>query len=264
MVKLKDMAAFMTSFSAAGAARRPLLVLLALAAAACGAIVTRFAAALANFFTGAGQRVALLIARRRGTPGRPRRGVVAVALAMTLGLAGCLNASNRAYSIDGHTFHGFDNAAAYMRAKNEEQLANVQPLPAPIAGPALVVVPTRAQIVRTLGLAPPYWDEHEIRQLVELYSYLYRSVERRNIFQSVQDIEAENPEGTQVPAQGYLIWYELRPFGAGDIGTFAHMIASGEAQRTMIFDAMQFAEEEWPTRVVHEIEKYVKAHPAAE
>jgi len=182
---------------------------------------------------------------------------------MTLGLASCVNASNRAYSIDGHTFHGFDNAAAYMRAKNEEQLANVRPLPAPIAGPALVVVPTRAQIVSTLGLAPPYWGDHEIQQLVELYSYLYRNIERSNIFRSVQHVEAESPEGAQVPAQGYLIWYELRPFGAGEVGTFAHIAVSGEAQRTMIFDAIQFTEEDAPTHLLHEIEKYVTAHPAA-
>jgi hypothetical protein len=188
---------------------------------------------------------------------------LAIALAMTLGLAGCVDASNRVYYIDGHTFHGFENAAAYVRAKNEERFASVRPLPAPIAGPALVVIPTRAQIVRALGVAAPYWDDHEIQQLVELYSYSYRSIERRNIFRSVQHIEAESPEGAQVPPQGYLIWYELRPFGAGGTGTFAHIVASGEAQRTMIFDAIQFVDEEAPTRLLHAIEKYVKAHPAA-
>src|SRR5262245_23817759 len=113
---------------------------------------------------------------------------LAFALAVSLGLAGCMDASNQDYRIDGHTFHSFENAAAYARAKNEELFANVQPLPAPIAGPALVVIPTRAQIVRALGVAAPYWDDLEIQQLVELSvpnSYSYRIIERRNIFRSV-------------------------------------------------------------------------------
>ena len=183
-----------------------------------------------------------------------------LALVVSLGFAGC---GPPGYQIHGHSFHSFEDAAAYVRAKNEELYANVQPLPALIAGPALVIVPTRIQIERAARVAAPIWDDRQIQQFVELsvpYNYSYRIIERRNIFQSVQHIEAESPEGVEVPHHGYLIWYEWRTVG---YGADVHIVAAGEAQRTMIQDGAAFLDErDAAQRLLPEIESYVKTHPA--
>ncbi len=185
-----------------------------------------------------------------------------IALALALGLAGCTHTS---YVIGERKFQDYEEARSYSDALENQLLAEIQPLPAPIAGPAIVIYPTRAQWEDDGRRNYPFASEQEIQDHVELgvgTHFVARVLERRNIFQSVRYIEAESPEGTQVPPGGYLLWYEMRDIGRVT-GTDLHIIASGESERTRIVEVGESAGFEEGMHELQAIEEYVKVHPAA-
>jgi hypothetical protein len=76
-------------------------------------------------------------------------------------------------------------------------------------------------------------------------------------------VEAQSPDGIPVQPRGYLIWYEPVHVGKHR-GTDVHIVASGEAQRTKIFDGSRPIDpKEYVSRPLQAIEDYVRAHPAA-
>ena len=184
------------------------------------------------------------------------------AVAAFAAIAACSHAD---YGVNGQRFHSYEEARAQVRAFNEQQLAEIQPLPAPIAGPATVVYPTRGELENAAREDFPYMSDQEVQQFVELQvgdKLWARVIERRNIFESVRPVEAESPDGISVPPHGYLIWYEPRHVGKHR-GTDVHIAASGEAQRTKIFDGSRPVDpKEYTPRLLQAIEDYVRAHPA--
>lgn len=186
-----------------------------------------------------------------------------LAVAVAAALAGC---SHTDYVLGGRTFHSYEEARAYVRTTYDQWVAEVQPLPAPIAGPAIVIVPTRAQWEADARRDFPWMNDQEIKNAVELTvgdQYSFRVIERRNIFESARLVEAESADGTEVPPHGYLILHEMRQAGK-HTGTDMHIIASGEAGWTKIFDGGQIVDPKEATpRLLQAIEDYVKAHPAA-
>jgi hypothetical protein len=188
--------------------------------------------------------------------------VRAVAIAALAGLAACSHAD---YGVGGQRFHSYEDARAHVRAFNEQQLAEIQPLPAPIAGPATVVFPTRGQLENAAREDFPYMSDREVQQFVELQvgdRLWARSIERRNIFESVRPMEAQSPDGIPMQPNGYLIWYEPVHVGKHR-GTDVHIVASGQAQRTKIFDGSRPVDpKEYASRLLQAIEDYVRAHPA--
>lgn len=185
-----------------------------------------------------------------------------------LGLAGfavLMGCAHGDYDYGGHRFDSYEEARAYARIYDDQLAASVEPLPAPIAGPAIVISPPWAQWNDAMRRVFPLKDAEFVREMTELYSEQtsIRAIERRNIFESVERRRARSDEGTEAPPGGYLILYQMQDLPNG-FHVEVYIIASGEPERANLSLGMRpVADERAATaRLVEEIENYVRAHLA--
>jgi len=185
-----------------------------------------------------------------------------IALAGLVSLLGCAHGD---YDFGGRRFDSYEEARAYVRIYDDQLAASVGPLPAPIAGPAIAISPPWAQWHDAMRRIFPLKDDEFIGQMANLYSEQasIRAIEHRNIFESVERKTARSEEGTQVPSGGYLILYQMQDLPNG-FHVEVYIIASGETERTNLSVGVRPVSDEKAatTRLVQEIEKYVRTHPA--
>jgi len=186
----------------------------------------------------------------------------ALALAGFALLMGCANGD---YEYGGRRFSSYEEARAYAGTYDDHLVASVQPLPAPIAGPVIVISPPWAQWQDAMRRVFPWQDDNFTGEMAKLYGEQssIRAIERRNIFESLERKKARNAEGTQVPPGGYLILYQMQDLPKG-FHVDVYIIASGQQERTNVsVGARPVSDERAATeRLVQEIEKYVRTHPA--
>ena len=97
------------------------------------------------------------------------------------------------YTVDGRPFATADEALAYVEStlvEVDEQIAKIEPLPSPIGGPVVIVLPTRDHGERLARLEFPNREEEWIKFLagghVLFWPFEARAIERRNIFEKVR------------------------------------------------------------------------------
>ncbi len=176
-----------------------------------------------------------------------------------------LTACGITYMGGGRSFATADEAMAAGRSLTDELVANVEPLPSPIGGPVVIVLPTRDHAERVARLEFPNIEEELIKFLADGsvldWRVDARLIERRNIFEEVRIVLAETPEGVDVPPNGYLIWIEGRSFRT----RFRHIVAAGKRQTTEIKAETGGARDniEKMRRLFDAIEEFVKTHRPA-
>ena len=183
--------------------------------------------------------------------------VLAPLLAIVL-LAAC----GPRYHVEGQTFETKQAALDHAEKVLREQFGEPPPLPAPIAGPAVLVAPRAADIEVI------YRREHpgQPTQLVELiagaaaisYSVIADVVESRAIFTRVERVSAPTPDGVTVPERGYLLW--LQQVNATD--EFLHIMAHGESETTELTTGATPEKDIDLVIFVEAIEAFVRSHPA--
>jgi hypothetical protein len=110
---------------------------------------------------------------------------IRLAMVCALAFAGLAACSHADYGVGGQRFHNYEDARAYVRASNERQLAEIQPLPLPIAGSATVVFPTCDYLENAAREDFPFMSDREVQQFAELQTgdrLWARVIERRNIY----------------------------------------------------------------------------------
>jgi len=125
---------------------------------------------------------------------------------------------------DARDFENPDEGLAWARSIIEQTVADTMPLPAPIAGPAVLVVPTDEQFdlqVRYTGYSYQKWPNIFYTAIMpprsqffllvkEQYLSIARVMERRNIFASLEVIRSDSADELSAPPHGYLIWLDQR------------------------------------------------------
>jgi len=185
-----------------------------------------------------------------------------IALAGLVALVGCAHGD---YEYGSRAFDSYEAARAYARTYDDQLAATIEPLPAPIAGPAIVISPPWAQWQDAMRRVFPLKDDKFAGEMANLYGEQSSigAIERRNIFKSVERKKARSEEGTPIPPGGYLILYQMQDLPNG-FHVEVYIIASGETERTSLsIGARPVADQKAATqRLVEEIEKYVRTHPA--
>lgn len=160
-----------------------------------------------------------------------------------------------------------EKAIAHYRALAKTRISEqVSPRSAPLGGPAVIVVPTRAQLTdlaRTdVPDADPRVHNYAAGIAAVLYEALTRAIDRRALFTEVRMVRAINPSGLKIPAKGYLIWIEHQP---GGDGTIIHMAAAGELETTLVYakgtDKKTDVKGIWE-ELFGKIEAFIGTHPA--
>lgn len=157
-----------------------------------------------------------------------------------LAVAGC---TTYGYQV-GSATRTFDNpkeGIAWVRSEFDRTVARVKPLPSPIGGPSVIIVPTRDLLVRVVGAEfrhqrnpdwayrisyPPFAQRVEMLEMN--YLLFARAAQRRNIFTHLRIVRADSPKGISSPPGGYLIWIKKRVHENWS----TKMIAAGETRWT--------------------------------
>ncbi len=158
-----------------------------------------------------------------------------------LAVAGCTTYDYQVGSAT-RTFDDPKEGIAWVRSEFDRTvLARVKPLPSPIGGPSVIIVPTRNLLVRVVGAELPHqmnpdWEYRisypPFAQRVEMLEMNYlmfaRAAQRRNIFTHLRIVRADSPKGISSPPGGYLIWIKRRVREKWS----TEMIAAGETRWT--------------------------------
>ncbi len=187
-----------------------------------------------------------------------------------LAVAGCT--TTYGYQL-GWTTRTFDNpkeGIAWVRSELDRTVARVKPLPSPIGGPSVIIVPTRDLLVRVVGAEFPHQMNPDwayrisyppFAQRVEMlemnYLMLARAAQRRNIFTHLRIVRADSPKGISSPPGGYLIWIKRRVREKWS----TEMIAAGETRWTELKPKPVPSGTSELLRAAHDaIEEFVKSH----
>ena len=129
-----------------------------------------------------------------------------VVLALILLAAGC---GPPVINIEGRKFSDPAEALAFLQSVNERKLGQVEPLPAPIAGHAVVTILEQSSFENMTREYFPSMDATDValyaRQIEENSMLVPRMIERRGIFQVTEILRVDNPSSATIPADGYLI-----------------------------------------------------------
>lgn len=192
-----------------------------------------------------------------------------ICFVMLLSVVGC--GGHRDIVIEGRNFHDkAHEAIAFQKAQINRWVNAVEPLASPLAGPAILVLPTRHQLEGYVRRSFPREDQQFISDYTTLTELKWEAnpqvIKRRNIFEQTQVVRAKTPAGLEVPRGGYLVWFEV---------TFhdnhKHMMASGESEWTqLVLDKSTLDpsrsdySQKWKERLrqwLLTIEDFVKRHP---
>ena len=191
-----------------------------------------------------------------------------------LAVAGCTTPTY-SYSM-GSVWRPFDNpkeGIAWVRSEFDRIVARVKPLPSPIGGPSVIIVPTRDLLVRVLRVEfrhqmnpdwtyrisnPPF--AHRVEMLELNYLMLARAAQRRNIFTRLRIVRADSPKGISNFRGGYLIWIKKRVRENWS----TQIIAAGETRWTELKPKPVPSVPGEKLRALSDvIEEYVKSHRPA-
>ncbi len=138
-----------------------------------------------------------------------------------------LSACGIYYETGGRQFSNPEDALSYRQGQFDQALAAIKPLDTSIAGPAVIVLPTRDHLAKMVREERPELKPIQVDYMADGYNLAValfaRLIERRKIFTELKVVRAQSPDGVDVPSGGYLLWYK-RPRW--------HILAAGEPQTT--------------------------------
>lgn len=138
-----------------------------------------------------------------------------------LAVAGCTTSYGYTAGSARQVFDNPKEGIAWVRSETDLSVARVKPLPSPIGGPSVIIVPTRDLLVRVVKAEfPPQsspWASisyppfaHRVEMLEMSYLMFAQAAQRRNILTHLRIVRADSPEGISSPPGGYLIWIKKR------------------------------------------------------
>lgn len=150
---------------------------------------------------------------------------------------------------------------------DKKMVAPVHPLPSPVGGSVLIVQPPQTYLESMIRADDPYADAALINLAARISASFFDAfaemIERRNIFEDVTVTPAPTPAGIDTPADGYLIWQEVR--NTSDM--YIHIVAAGESETTNVRDLIDPAEipkhedlEDRPDLFMGAIEEFARTH----
>jgi hypothetical protein len=188
----------------------------------------------------------------------------AILILLTLAVGAC----GPRYALDGKTFESKEAALDYSRdLLDKKMVAPVRPLPSPVGGSVLIIQPPQTYLESMIRADDPYADAALIDLTAKISASFFEAfaemIERRNLFESVSVTLASTPAGIDAPADGYLIWQEVR--NTSDM--YTHIIAAGESETTNVRDLINPADipkhedlEDRPDLFMDAIEEFVITH----
>ncbi len=135
---------------------------------------------------------------------------ILIAVLGTLILGACTQ-----YYYGSKAFDSEEEMLSYQKLVWEQRIAKIEPLPKPLGGPVVIVLPTISQAEALLRSNVPkryaeYFDVPYFARTAEKSWLFYpRIIKRRNIFKDVKTVRASTPDGIETPRNGFLIWWQL-------------------------------------------------------
>lgn len=191
-----------------------------------------------------------------------QRLLVALLFSLALLTSGC---GGRVTGVEGREFSDPAEALAYLQSVIEQKLRQVEPLPAPIAGHAVVTISEQGLFEKMARDSDPSMDSAAASQFARLIEenalHLPRMIERRGIFQGTEILRVDNPGSALIPVNGYLIVYEF-VFVDGRNQSRVKMGAVGESElQVLLLKRSPTSEDDMRLLFLEVIENYVETHP---
>jgi hypothetical protein len=174
-------------------------------------------------------------------PNMTRSSGAIIIVFVALAVAGCTTSYGYVTGSASRTFENPKDGIAWVRSEFDRTVARVEPLPSPIGGSSVIIVPTRELLVRVVEAEFPHQPNPDwayrisyppFPQRVEMLEMNYlmfaHAAQRRNILTQLRIVRADSPEGISNRPEGYIIWIKkrLRENWSTEI------IAAGETQWT--------------------------------
>ena len=138
----------------------------------------------------------------------------------------------------------------------------IEPLASPLAGPVVVVLPTRDQYEKNLRMyGPGSMNQEQITNHatmgLETSKAIVRLIERRNIFEQTQIIHrGGTPVDIKAPRGGYLLWVNCTLRTCPDY----YMSAVGGSAMIELEVQWPGTESEYLRQLLRAVENFVKSH----
>ncbi len=188
------------------------------------------------------------------------RGLAVLGL-VSLITIGC---ASETYWVGSAGFPTKEKALAFQSNHYDKDLRGIQPLEAPIAESVLVITPTREIAEKLARSDVPNASAELLSFMIEFgvtgRDFWARAIKARNLFRTVTLKHADNLDGVEIPAKGYLLWLEI----PNTTNSYWHVAAKGEGgtSELVIPDRSGASSLEQVEVFLGTLQEYVVSHPA--